>query len=254
VIRLIRSELRKLTSTQVWFWLLVGSLALTALSVVGQILTDSSENNPGPRLFTPEGQRNLFAQASSPTVFVIVLGIIGITAEYRHLTVTPTYLVTPRRTLVVAAKLVTYALVGLAYSILGALLVIAMAKPWLAAKHIAVSLTANHIPLVLLAAIVVVAIYGIVGVGVGALVRNQVAAVVVTLAFLFVGEPLLTVIPWVRDHLFKFLPGGAANAVTQVSQTRVNLLEPWQGGLVLAAYGIAFAVLGALFTIRRDVT
>jgi ABC-2 type transport system permease protein len=254
VIRLVRSEVRKLLSTQVWFWMLAGALALTALSVVGQILTDASRDNPAPRLATIEGQRNLMAQSTTATLFVAVLAIIGITSEYRHLTVTPTYLVTPRRNRVVAAKLLTYALIGLVYSVLCALLVVAMAKPWLAAKHISLSLTENRIPLVLLAAVVVVAIYGIVGIGVGALIRNQVAAVVIMLAFLFLVEPLLSAIPWVRDHVYKFLPGGAASAVTQVTNPNATLLEPWQGGLLLAGYGIAFAVAGALLTIRRDVT
>jgi ABC-2 type transport system permease protein len=254
VTRLVRSELRKLLTTQVWFWLLLGALALSALGVVGQVLTDGSADNPGPRLVTAEGQRNLFAQSSAAGVFVAILAIIGMTGEYRHLTVTPTFLGTPRRTLVVIAKLITYTLVGLAYSVLCAVLVVAMAKPWLAAKGIPVSLTDNRIPLVLLAAVVAVAIYGIVGVGIGALVRNQVAAVVLTLAFLFVVEPLIGNIPWVRDHVYKFLPGGAAAALTQTTQPNATLLEPWQGGLLLAGYGIAFAVLGALTTVRRDVT
>src|SRR6266487_2092914 len=129
-----------------------------------------------------------------------------------------------------------------------------MATPWLAAKHITVSLTANRIPLVLLAAVLMVAIYAILGVGVGALIRNQVAAVVIMLAYVSLAEPLLGVIPYVRDHVFKFLPGGAANALTQATQPRVHLLEPWQGGLLLLGYGIGFAVLGAVFTIRRDVS
>ena len=251
---LVRSEVRKLMTTQVWFWLLVGALALTALGVVGTVLTDGSADDPGPGLVTAEGQRNLFAQSGSASVFVVVLAIIGITAEYRHLTVTPTYLATPRRSRVVLAKLVTYGLVGLVYSVLCALLVVAMAKPWLAAKDIPLSLTENRIPLVLLAVIVAVAVYGIVGVGVGALVRNQVAAVVLTLSFLFVVEPLFANIPWVRDHVYKFLPGGAVAALTQSTQPNATLLEPWQGGLLLAGYGVAFAVLAAMTTIRRDVT
>jgi hypothetical protein len=250
---LIRSELRKLRTTQVWFWLLLGTFGLTAIGVVANILGDGASGNPNPRLTTVEGQRNLFAGSSSGYIFVCVLGIVAVTSEYRHLTVTPTFLATPRRNLVVAAKLVTYAFVGLLYAILSALLLIAMAVPWLHAKHISVSLTADHIPLVLLAAIVVVAIYGIVGVGVGALIRNQIAAVSVTLVYLFVLEGLLSVIPGVK-HAYKFLPGGAANALTQVSNNNTDLLQPWQGGLLLAAYGVGFAVLASWLTIRRDVT
>jgi ABC-2 type transport system permease protein len=253
VIPLIRSELRKLVTTQVWFWLLLGTFGLTAISVVASILGDGAEGNPTPRLTTVEGQRNLFAGSSAGYIFVCVLGIVAITAEYRHLTVTPTYLATPKRSRVVAAKLLTYAMVGLVYAILSALLLLAMAVPWLHAKGISVSLTANRIPLVLLAAIVVVAIYGIVGVGIGALIRNQIAAVSITLVYLFVLEGLLSVIPGVK-HAYKFLPGGAANALTQATNNNTTLLEPWQGGLVLAAYGIGFAALASWLTIRRDVT
>jgi hypothetical protein len=253
VIALIRSEVLKLRTTQVWFWLLVATLALTALSVVGVILSDGATGNTGPRLLSAEGQRNLFGNAGSASLLVCVLGIIGITAEYRHLTVTPTYLTTPRRSRVVAAKLLTYGLVGLVYAVVAALLVIAMALPWLHAKHIPVSLTANRIPLVLLAAVAVVAIYGIVGVGVGALIRNQVAAVTITAAYLFILEGLLSVIPGVKEA-YRFLPGGAARALAQATSTNTDLLQPWQGGLVLAAYGIGFAALASWLTIRRDVT
>ena len=251
---LLRAEVRKLRSTQVWVWLLIGSLAWTALFVVVTFLTDGIEGNPSPRLFTPEGQRNLFASVSAAFVFACVLGIIGITAEYRHLTVTPSYLTTPKRWRVIAAKLLTYLAVGLAYAVACAVLVIAMAVPWLAAKDIDFSLTSNRVPLVLLAAMAVMAIYGIVGVGVGALIRNQIAAVVVTLVYLFAIEGLLSSLPWVRDHLYKYLPGGAAQGVSQVTSTNNTFLEPWQGGLLLAAYGIGFALLASWLTIRRDVT
>lgn len=250
---LIRAELRKLRTTQVWLWLLIGAFALTALAVVGTILTDDPDGVL-PSLATAPGQRNLFAQSSAAAIFVCVLGIIGITGEYRHLTVTPTYLSAPRRNRVVLAKLITYGLVGVAYAVACALLLIAMSLPWLAVKDISVSLTANRIPLVLLAAMVSVTIYGIVGVGLGALIRNQVAAVTITLAYLFLLEPILSVIPWVDDHIYKYLPGAAASALTQVTTEGGDLLEPWQGGVVLVGYGLVFALLAARLTIRRDVS
>jgi ABC-2 type transport system permease protein len=253
VIGLVRSELRKLFTTQVWLWLLLGTFALTAIRVIASILSDGLEGNPSPPLSTVEGQRNLFAGSAAGAIFICVLGIVGITAEYRHLTVTPTFLATPKRNAVIAAKLVTYALVGLLYAILSALLLIAMALPWLNAKDIPLSLTDDSIPLVLLATIAVTAIYGILGVGIGALIRNQIAAVVITLIYLFVLENLLAMIPGVKDA-YKYLPGGAAAALAQVSRNNTTLLQPWQGGIILTAYGIAFAALAAWLTIRRDVT
>lgn len=253
MIGLIRSELRKLFTTQVWFWLLLGTFGLTALGVVGTILSDGAQGNGNPRLATVEGQRNLFAGSSAGYIFVCVLGIVAMTSEYRHLTVTPTFLATPKRNLVIAAKIITYAVIGLGFAVLSALLLIAMALPWLSAKHIDVSLTANRIPLVLLAAILVVAIYGILGVGIGALIRNQIAAISITLVYLFILENILSVIPGVKSA-YKYLPGGAANALTQVTSNNQSLLEPWQGGLILVGYGILFAALAAWLTVRRDVT
>jgi hypothetical protein len=256
VIALLRSELRKLFTTQVWFWMLLIALALTALFVVGTILSDGVEGNTSPLLSTPEGQRNLFAITASGAAFLsIVLGIVGITGEYRHLTVTPTFLATPRRGRVVVAKLAVYAAVGLVFGVLNALLITAMAVPWLSSRGVHVSLTANRIPLVVLAAVIVVGIFGVLGVGVGSLIRNQVAAVVITLVYLFVVENILAALPWVRDHLSKWLPGQAAQAVTQVQPGgSTTLLDPWQGGLVLLAYGLVFAILGSLLTVRRDIT
>ena len=62
-----------------------------------------------------------------------------------------------------------------------------------------------------------------------------------------------TRIPALRSWTI-YLPGEAKNALTQVSLTNQQFLQPWQGGLLFAAYGLAFAVVGTLLTIRRDVT
>jgi ABC-2 type transport system permease protein len=250
---LIRSEFRKLFSTQVWLWLLLGTAGLTALAVVATILGDNSPDNPTPKLITPEGQRNLFSAGSAGAIFVCILGIIGITSEYRHLTVTPTYLLTPKRGRVVAAKLAVYGILGLGYAIVSQLVLIAMVVPWLNAKGIDYSLTGNGVPRVLLAGLVVTMIYGILGVGTGALIRNQIAAVTLTLAYLFVIENLISALPGVKE-IYKYLPGGALNAVTSSFSNNDNLLAPWQGGLLLVGYAAVFAVAATRLTIRRDVT
>ena len=79
---LLRSELLKITSTRV-------ALALMA-GCVGYV-----------------------AGAGSASAIVLVAGILGMTSEYRYQTVTPTFLVTPRRGRVLTAKLVVHAAFGL---------------------------------------------------------------------------------------------------------------------------------------------
>lgn len=249
--RLVRAELRKLLTTRLWLWLLLGSMGLVALFTSLALVFAGDPDNPSPPLETADGLRTLFSTVTGASALVAVLGVIGITSEYRHLTITPTFLATPRRERVVAAKLVTYTAAGLGYGLACALTVLAIALPWLAIKDVAAS-GGVFVP-TLAAGVAVLGIYGLLGVGLGALLRNQVAAVVGLLVFLFVVEPILTAIP-ALNSVGKFLPGAAASSVTQVRQAGLDFLAPWQGAVVLIAYGLAFAVLGVVFTVRRDVT
>lgn len=253
MIRLIGGEVRKLFTTRLWLWMALGAIAITAFFMSIVILLDGSENNPQPLLSTPEGQRNLFSVAAGAGVFVLILGIIAITGEFRHQTVTPTFLATPRRGRVVIAKFVTYALAGIGYGILVVAFSLVLALPWLAAKDVDISLSANGIPGALLGTIAGVALYSVLGVGVGALVRNQIAAVVGSLVYLFVIEAFAANLPTIRDY-YRYFPGGANAALTGSTQPGTTLLEPWQGGLLLLAYGVVFAVAGSWLAVRRDVS
>jgi len=96
-------------------------------------------------------------------------------------------------------------------------------------------------------------VFALIGVGLGALVRDQVATVVGLLVYLFVVEPIITRIG-ALEAWSKYLPGAAEDALTQISQSNQHLLAPWQGGLVLVAYGIVFAVAGTFVSMRRDVS
>jgi hypothetical protein len=122
--------------------------------------------------------------------------------------------------------------------------------PWLAARGISSPVGHGNLG-TLVGVAIVFAVYGMLGVGLGALVRDQVATVVGLLIYLFVIEPVLTRIGSL-DGMTIYLPGVAANALTHVTQTDRHLLDPWQGGLLLAAYGLALAGAGVRSAIRRD--
>lgn len=252
--RAIVAELYKLRTTRLWLLLLVASMALTAL-YAGLLIAFSDD--PGTwtaPLRTAPGQQTLFAVAAGgANTLAAVLGAIGITTEFRHKTATATFLATPQRGRVVAAKLVVYVLAGAAYALACLVVVIALALPWLAAKDIDLSLVGNGLPATMLAVIADVSIFALVGVGLGALLRNQVAAVVVLLVYRFVAEPIVTGIPALTDWSI-YLPGSASAALTQVSMSTMDYLDPWQGGVLLAAYGVVFAVAGSLLSVRRDIT
>ncbi|HEY5985085.1 MAG TPA: hypothetical protein VIV12_01695 [Streptosporangiaceae bacterium] len=79
------------------------------------------------------------------------------------------------------------------------------------------------------------------------------AAIAGLLLYLYVAEPLISHIAALHSWT-AYLPGVAADGLTQASQAGVRLLPPWQGGLVLTAWAIAFAATGTVFTARRDIT
>jgi ABC-2 type transport system permease protein len=114
-----------------------------------------------------------------------------------------------------------------------------------------VSVADGDVALVLLGVLVGAPLYGVLGVGVGALVRNQVAAIVGALAWILVVENLVIAL---LPDVGRWLPGGAAAALAQLATPEGELLPAWAGGLVFLAYGVVFAVLGTRFVVDRDVT
>jgi ABC-2 type transport system permease protein len=219
--RLVRAEWTKLLSTRVWIGLLLGGCVLAGGFAA---LITGLAGRPGgpPPVGTVEYEQVAFSLASNGSILSLVLGIIGMTQEYRHRTATPTFLAGPRRWRVVVAKVIGYLVAGIPF----------------AAVVCAVDLLA-------------IVIYTVIGVGVGALFRNQVGAIVGSLVYLFVIENVISGIGAISG-IYKWLPGGALQAVTDSAQGP-DVLDQWQGAVLLLAYGLVFAVLGTLLAVRRDV-
>jgi len=252
MIRLIRAEFLKLRTTQVWFWLLLATVAVSALLIVGQLAPSDSS------VTSSFDVANMFASSSQPYVLVFVLGALGVTTEFRYQTITPTVLQTPSRWSIVIAKMITYAIVGIGYALVAVAVQIAMAVPWLSAKGISVDFGNSDVQRALAAVFGVVALFGIIGLGVGALLKNQIVAVVVGIVFLLIVQNILIVIPGVK-HAFPYMPAGASDAML-LSHVGINdfngvhLLSPLGGVLVLLLWAFVPALVGASFTMTRDIT
>jgi hypothetical protein len=136
--------------------------------------------------------------------------------------------------------------------VLAAAIVAAIVVPWLAARGIAVELTGNGIPRTLAGVVVAYVLFAVIGVALGAVIREQAATVVGLLIYLFVLEPIVTNLPAFSSWT-PYLPGPAGSALTQISLMTQRFLAPAHGGLVLLAYAIALATVGAVLTVRRDV-
>jgi ABC-2 type transport system permease protein len=170
--------------------------------------------------------------------------------EFRHHTVTQTFLVTPDRGRVVAAKLVAYPLAGIALALTTLTATAAVAAGWLATNGITPSLLDARLGHVLLGALLAAGLCGLVGVGVAALIRNQVAALVGTLVWVLVVEGLLMSLLH-APSLGKWLPSAAAAALTSPGGGHLSRLG---GSLLLTAYALALALAGTRLVVRHDIT
>jgi hypothetical protein len=250
MLRLVRAEFLKLRSTQVWFWLLLASIALTLLGTIGQIAGSNGDADLQAHV------RDVFTSASGAYIALFVLGVLAVTTEYRYQTITPTVLATPSRWSIVGAKAIAYLLTGIAYGAVCLAVEFAVAVPWLHSRNI-------HAPLAdqlgaVAAVFGVVALMSLVGLGAGALMKNQIVAVSVGLVVLIVLENLIAAIPKVR-HIWPYLPSGAITAmVTSTHADRrphdLHLLPVWGGTLTLVVWALVMAGLGATITMRRDIT
>ena len=159
----------------------------------------------------------------------------------------------PRRGRVIAAKVITYALAGAGYALACVAVNLAVALPWLSGRGIEMPPAGNGNLAVLAAIVVSTAIFGVAGAGLGAMLRGEVVTIGGLLFYLYVAEPLLSHVAALHGWT-AYLPGVAADGLTQAVQAGVRMLPPWEAGVVFAAWSLVFATAGAAVTVRRDLT
>jgi ABC-2 type transport system permease protein len=248
--RLVRSEWTKLLTTKVWLGLLLGSCLLSGASALLLTVFAGNAESGIPPVGSSQYEQLALAAPANVIVLTLILGIIGMTQEYRHRTATPTFLATPRRGRVVIAKLLAYVVAAAPFALVVLAVTVLVVLVAAGARGGSLTWDADDVGVLVRSGLALV-VYALIGVGVGALFRNQVGAIVGSLVYLFVVEPIIRQIP-ATAGFYKWLPGGALEAMTATFRGP-ELLTAWQGGLLLLGYGLLAAVLGTLFAVRRDV-
>jgi hypothetical protein len=248
VIALVGAELLKLRTTRAWIGYVLALVALTGIGAAAQIQSAVTVD-----LETVEFQRDLYSTAAVAGLIAFLLGVTAVTWEWRHGTITPTFLTTPRREWVVAAKVLSSSVVGTALAVLAILVVLAVAVPWFAVEGASLSFGGEiwaRLGRLALATI----LWGALGAAFGSVVHSQVGALVGSILWLLLGESLLVALLGLvdADRVGDFLPGRALDAL-EGGQDGTGL-APWAGGLLALAYVAAIGVLGVVRTRRRDVT
>lgn len=240
----LRAELFKHRSTFTNVGLLLAMLGLVLLAVLLHGLT-----LPTDRLQSASDQVQVFRFGSLlGALFAGLVGAMSITGEIRHGTIRPTFLITPRRGRVVAAKVVASGLVGIAFGLVAVGVAVGVGSAALAARGIPITLDSGDYTLMPVGGIAAAALWAPLGLGLGALLRNQVATLIAIFLWLFFIENLL--IDFVPGT-GKYAPGAAAAAITGLDPE--TLLAPAAGALLLALYAAAATAAGGIITLRRDV-
>lgn len=239
-----KAELLKVRSTRTTVGLVLGMIALTVLIVVLSGLLTHKDG-----LSSTKDQLGLISTGGVALVFSALAGVLLITGEYRYGTIHPTFVFTPRRRRVLSAKLAAGLLAGLVFGVVGVGLAVGIGSLILSARGIPSALSGGQITLLVFGGLTAIALRGAIGVGLGAILRNQVAAVIGLLAWDFVVSSLLF---GLAPSVGRFMPTTAANAFMGLKTE--HLLSPAAGGAVLVGWTAALALAGLVLIRQRDVT
>lgn len=273
--RVLASEFLKVTTTRMWWLLAIIMFAYLAFIAGGlAALFGFTIANPDAAAATGASAPSLGDTPLAPLiysfatsmgyVFAVIIGVLAVTGEFRHRTLTATFLATPQRTTVLGAKLLAQLPIGAGFGVIAFLASVGAGAAMLAAFGLDTLLDQSDTWAMIGRGILAMALWAAIGAALGSVVPNQVAAIVIVLAFTQFVEPLLRLATSFSDAtaaIGKFLPGSASDALVGASFYSLatpggaaEMLVWWQGGLVLLGIAVVLAVIGGATSWRRDVS
>lgn len=262
----IASEFRKFFTTRMWWGMAIPIALLAAAFAVlfAFTLTMGYSEAEQEQFGIPSGTETQIANSvysgglTLGIVLLLVVGVLQIGQEYRHKTITSTLLSTPDRSKAMLAKVIALLGIGAGYGLLS-----------VGCSMIAGAVTLNlrgvdpfpssEVFRTLILCLVALGLWALIGLGLGILIPNQVAAILIGVGVTMVVEPIATAImaswEFTSNNIVPFLPQSATNAmIDAVQNPGAEALAWWQGLLVLVAYAVVLAGLGIARVLRQDIT
>jgi hypothetical protein len=236
----IQGELIKLRTTRT----ALGFLGAAVLLVLAIVLISSLAGHPS----SLDDKRAVINFGNALSAVLLLFGVVGAAAEYRHRTLAPALLIAPDRGKLTFARMVAYAVAALGIGIVMLVVTFALGIPLLAGAKGPDLATSDYLRAGG-GGLIACVLCAVLGVGIGVLVRNQVAAVVGTLCWFFIVEPL---IPLLSEDAAHYTIGQTAGSIG--GQTTNGALGFVPSLLVLCAWAALFLAAGVLVDRRRDVT
>lgn len=260
----VKAEFRKFFTTRMWWGMAIAvvlsGFAFAALN--GLLLTSSSASELGVASLTDaELARSVYTGGLQVAyLLTLAIGVLTIGAEYRHQTITSTFLAVPKRSKVMAAKVVALLVIGAGYGALALASSFGLGSVVLASRGHPVWPDAT-IGRTLALGLLVLGLWALIGLGIGILIPNQIGALFIAVGVAWIVEPLLTFLLSTQEwgqSAARFFPSSATTAVlgttSQGGGVTIASFQWWGGALILIGYAAAMALLGTALTVRRDVT
>jgi ABC-2 type transport system permease protein len=236
VSNLLRAEVVKVVTVRTMLWVALVDLVLLVITALSVSASDSSIQNASD-------DRDVAQIAGIAVVFALICGIIVMAGEATHGTITQTLLVTPVRERVLLAKAIVAAAIGFLLAVVTEALFLLIVVP-------GASLHFHNARLVLLGVLIGAPLAGALGVGLGAAVHAQGAAIAMSLIWLLIGEHI---VPVVSDTAAKYTPGRSFGALASGETAGHELLGMSGGGIAAAVWAVVFLAAGLLALLGRDV-
>ena len=244
---LLRAEARKVLATRSTLAVAAFVLVYPALAILPAVFASTA----------PEVDRDTILElvrggAGVLTLAALLLGILAVTSEYRHGTIVPSLLVAPRRGRFLAAKLGSQAAMAGGLGLAVSAVALAVGTTYLATRDVSVDVLSSDVLVTVAAVVLVVGLYAIAGVAVGALVKNQTAAVTGALVWVFVVENAIPLILR-RPGLKEWLPGGTSDRLLHLVDPAPVAGSAWLALVLLVGLAAVLAAAALVSTKASDV-
>jgi ABC-2 type transport system permease protein len=247
--RLVRAEFRKLSTVRTFKGLIAGAVVFSLVRFT-MIVVSAGKIEAAP-LGTAASTKDMLLVAGAGTLVFLVIGVLSVSTEVRHGTIDWTFLTTPDRWRVLASKIAAVVLLSVVYLIAMSGLLVGLTAVVFSREGIPFGAVVNAEMLAVLGGVMVgLPLYAALGVGLGALIPNQIASLMIPLAWVLVVETLLP--SFGLMGLMAWMPGGATASLGRADMP--GLLPMWAGALLMIGYAAAAVAAGGTAMTRRDFT
>jgi hypothetical protein len=225
------------------------TLGITIAAAAGiAVLAATGTKTPSPDL-TNSMMTGMFAGV----LLAGVLGVLAVTSEYTSGTIRATLAASPRRPLVLAAKAAVFGVTTLITGQAAAFLAFFAGSTALGHGIAAPALGQPGVLRTIVLSGASLALIGLLGLGLGAIIRHTAAAVAVLVGVVYVGELFLGQLNRTIDaYLPAYIVGDSLGGHTCRPGAASCPLPAWAGMSVLAAYAAAALLIGGCILAWRD--